>query len=101
MRQQVAELPDVNWKCYMDSVEKIVRQHSSVYQRTRRKGSGKEAATLTKMVTQAFSFTLSPNTQCFNNPHKCTTVNLLCKTILHSFQKRFFSYIGVECECQA
>lgn len=49
-RQHVEELPDINWKSYMDSVEKIVRQHSSVYQRTRRKASNKEATTLTKMV---------------------------------------------------
>jgi hypothetical protein len=52
-RQHVAELPDINWKSYMDSVEKVVRQHSSVYQRTRRKISTKEAATLTKMVSTA------------------------------------------------
>lgn len=50
MRQQVAELPDVNWKSYMECVEKIVRQHSAVYQRTRRRGGGKEPATPTKMV---------------------------------------------------
>ena len=49
-RQHMAELPDINWKSYMDSVEKVVRQHSSVYQRTRRKISNKEATTLTKMV---------------------------------------------------
>lgn len=49
-RQNVAELPDINWKSYTDSVERIVRQHSSVYQRTRRKGLNKEAATLTKIV---------------------------------------------------
>ena len=51
MRQHIAEIPDINWQYYMDSVEKIVKQHSSVYLRTRRKASSvKEATTLTKMV---------------------------------------------------
>lgn len=49
-RQHVAELPDINWKGYMESVGRVVRQHSSVYQRTRGKAPSKEAATLTKMV---------------------------------------------------
>ena len=49
-RQQVAELPVVNWNGYMESVEKIVRQHSSVCQRTRRRGLVKEPTSLTKMV---------------------------------------------------
>ena len=50
MRQQVAELPDINWKSYMESVERIVRQHSSVYQRTRRRGLTKEPTLLAKTV---------------------------------------------------
>ena len=48
-RQKVAEIPDINWRGYMESVEKIVQRHSSVYMRTRRK-AGKEVASLTKMV---------------------------------------------------
>jgi hypothetical protein len=49
-RQEVAELPDINWKGYMESVERIVRQHSSVYQRTRRRALSKEPTTaLSKM----------------------------------------------------
>ena len=57
-RQHVAELPDINWKSYMDSVERVTRQHSAVYLRTRRKASGKEATTLTKMVRFLFSASL-------------------------------------------
>ena len=44
-------MPDVNWKSYMESVERIVRQHSSVYQRTRGRALSKEPTTaLSKMV---------------------------------------------------
>ena len=54
-QQKVAEIPDINWKGYMDSVQKIVKQHSSVYQRTRRK-AGKEPAALTRMVLPSEHF---------------------------------------------
>ena len=61
-RQQVAELPDINWKEYMESVEKIVRQHSAVYQRTRRKGvATKEAAALALTKTVSLSISVHNN----------------------------------------
>ena len=39
-RQQVAELPEIDWKGYVDSLQLVARQQSSIYLHTR-KHSGK------------------------------------------------------------
>ena len=38
-RQQVAELPDIDWKGYVDSLQLVAKQRSSVYLHTRKHSS--------------------------------------------------------------
>ena len=35
-RQHVAELPEIEWKGYMESLQQVAKQHSSIYLNTRR-----------------------------------------------------------------
>lgn len=64
-RQSVTELPDIHWKSYTDSIERVVKQHSSVYHRTRRRGGGGQGQTRehsTLLTNRMVSYSIQPVT---------------------------------------
>ena len=38
-RQKVAELPEINWKGYIDSLQKVAKQRSTIYMHTRKQAT--------------------------------------------------------------